>query len=603
MLRTLRLPLAAVLALAAAGPAAAQPPAGKNVSLPYPAKAPLVVAVNGWQKSTDRLIKMTESLPKAEAEKVRGALELGIDKGFEGRKTESVPGDRRIYTVVHDFSKLGDEESAFAILLPVTSYAEFKRGFLTAGERGTVAKAGKGVESVQASFAGEEKKLYMADLKDYVAVSPSEEVAASYAGPYTRAQSATMGPDLSRTFLAADAAVYLNMEVVNDLYGEQIRQVKGLIDFGLQQAEMQGALPGLDKKQVELVKTMFTGILQGVEDAQGLLLAMEFRPEGLNFGVRTRFTADSPTAGALATEAPSPLADIAKLPRGMGVYGGSRFSKKVSDTFRGFTQQFSAPDGEEGTDARITKLLDQLSSAGAGADVTATKGSDATINVTQYKAAKQAAAALVGVHQAVPAGGKIMGIVTKEKTRVADAAQSHRGFTFSEVKVAFDFEATIAALPDNVRESTLANMRRMAKERMTLWIGSDGKAVATLTAPDWGAASKLLDEYLDGSDGVGGEAGFKTVRSNLPADANAVYLAETSQTITMLVEQVKATMAGIPGGGAPPLGKLGTVRGEPTYAGFALTLKPQSAAVDVFVPGAAMNVAARMLSPLLRRVE
>jgi hypothetical protein len=601
MLRTLRLPLAAAVALAAAGPATAQP-GGRNVTLPYSAKAPLVVAVNGWQKTTDRLTKMTEALPKAEAQKVKEALEIGLDKAFEGRKTDAVPGDRRVYGVVHDFARLGDAEPAFAVLLPVTSYAEFKRTFLTAAERGTVAKAGKGVESVDATFGGDEKKLYLTDLKDYVVVSPSEEVAAGYAGQYTRAQSGTMGPDLSTAFLNADAAIFLNMDVINDLYGEQIRQVKGLIDFGLQQAEMGGMLPGLDRKQVELVKAMFTGVLQGVEDSQGLLLAVEFRPEGLQLGVRTRFAPDSPTASALAAEAPTPLADIGKLPRGLTIYGGSKFGKKISDTFRGFTQQFGAPDGQDAADAKIGKLLDQLSAAGAGADVSGGTGAEATISVTQYKSAKQAAAALVGVYQAVPAGGKIMGIVAKEKTRVAEGAQTHRGFTFAEVRVSLDFAATVEPLPENVRESTLANLRRYARERMTYWIGSDGKSVATLTAPDWAAASKLLDAYLDGSDGIGSDAGFKTARSNLPADANVVYLAETSQTLTMLAEQAKAAMAAVPGG-APQIGKLRPVQGPPTYVGFALTLKPQTAAVDVFVPGTAMNVAARMLADAFRRIE
>ncbi len=603
MLRPLRFPLVAVAVLAATGPVAAQP-GGRNVTLPYPAKAPLVVAVNGWQKTTDRLTKMTEALPAAEAKKVKDSLELGLDKAFEGRKTDAVPGDKRVYAVVHDFAKLGAEEPAFAVLLPVTTYAEFKRTFLTAAERGTVAKAGKGVESVEAAFGGgEAKKLFLTDLKDYVAVSPSEEVAASYVGQYTKAQSGSMGPDLSTAFLAADAAIFLNMDVINDLYGEQIRQVKGLIDFGLQQAEMGGMLPGLDRKQIELVKTMFTGLLQGIEDSQGLLLALEFRPEGLQFGVRTRFATDTPTSAALANETASPLADIGKLPRGQAVYGGAKFGKKINDTFRGFTQQFNAPDGQEGTDAKITKLLDQLSSAGPGVEVSASTGADAGLTITQYKAAKQAAAALVGVYQAVPAGGKVMGVVTKEKTRVTEDAQTHRGFTFSEVRLTFDFEKTVEALPEPVRESTIANMKRMAKERMTYWIGSDGKAVATLTAADWAAASKLLDEYLDGNAGVGSDAGFRAARSNLPASASAVYLAETGQLLTLLVDQAKAATAAIPGGGGPQLGKVQPVQGEPTYVGFALTLKPQTASVDVFVPGTAMNAAARMASGIFRRIE
>jgi hypothetical protein len=347
---------------------------------------------------------------------------------------------------------------------------------------------------------------------------------------------------------------------------------------------------------------MFTGILQGAEDSQGLLLAVEFRPDGLQLGVRTRFAPDSPTASALAAEAPTALADIGKLPRGLTIYGGSKFGKKISDTFRGFTQQFGAPDGQDAADAKISKLLDQLSAAGAGVDVSGGTGADATISVTQYKSAKQAAAALVGVYQAVPAGGKIMGIVAKEKTRVTEAAQTHRGFTFAEVKLSLDFAATVESLPENVRESTLANLRRFARERMTYWIGSDGKAVATLTAPDWAAASKLLDAYLDGSDGTGSDAGFKTARSNLPAEANTIYLAETSQMLTMLMEQAKAAMSAVPGGG-PQIGKLRPVQGPPTYVGFALTLKPQTDAVDVFVPGAAMNVTARMLAGAFRKVE
>jgi hypothetical protein len=603
MSRTLRLTLAAVAVALAAGPAAAQPATtGKNLTLPYPAKAPLVVTVSGWQKATDRLTKMSAALPKAEAAQVKQALDKGLEQALDGRKTDAVPGDRRIYGVVHDFARLGDEEPAFAVLLPVTSYADFKRTFLTAAERGSVAKAGKGVESVDASVAGAEKKVYLADLKDYVVVSPSEEVARSYTTQYTKAQSGTMGPELSAGFLASDVAVFLNMDVVNDLYGEQIRQVKGLIDFALGQAEMSGMLPGLDKKQVELVKTMFTGLLQGVEDSQGLLVALEFRPAGLQLGLRTKFAADSPTANALKGEAPTPLADIGKLPTGLTIYGGSRFGKKISDTFRGFTQQFAAPDGQDGADAKITKLLDQVTAAGPGGEVSGGTGTDAALTVAQYKDAKKAAAGLVGVYQAVPAGGKVMGIVVKDKARVTDGAQEHGGFTFAEIKVAYDFAATVENLPEQVRESTLANLRRMAKEKMTYWIGTDGKAVATVVAPDWPAASKLLDGYLDPKSTIGTEAGFKTVRSNLPVEANAIYLAETGQTLTLLAEQAKVAMAAIPGGG-PPIGKLRPVTGESTYLGFALTLKPQTAGIDVFVPGTAMNVAAKMLSGAFRRVE
>lgn len=602
MTRTLRLPLAAVAALALAGPAAAQP-GGKNVSLPFPAKAPLVVAVNGWQKTTDRLTKMTAALPKNEAGKVRDALELGIDKIFDGRKSDAVPGDRRIYAVVHDFAKLSGDEPAFAVILPATGYADFKGTFLTAAERRTLGKAGKGVEKVDMTFGPETKTFYLADVKDHVVVSPSEEVAASYVGQYPRALSGQMG-DLGATFLAADAAIYLNMNVINDLYGEQIRQVKGLIDFGLQQAEAQGALPGLDKKQVELVKTMLTGFVQGIEDAEGLLVAAEFRPEGLSLRAQAKFATETPTASSLAGETPSPLPGIGKMPKGLSVYGGSRFSKKMGDTFRGFTQQFAAGDGQDAAEARIVKLLAEVSAAGPGIDYSAGTGPDAMLSVTEYKAAKKAATALVGVYQAIPAGGKVQGVIVKDRPRVTEASVEHGKFTFSEVKLAFDFDATVEPLPEPLREPTINNMKRMVKEKMTIWVGTDGKSVATVYAPDWPSAAKLLDAHADGKAGIGDDAGFKLTRSNLPADASSVYLLETGTTLAMLADQAKAMAAATPGGGRNfPLGKVRPVEGDATYMGFALTLKPHVVGVDLFVPGTAMNVAARMIGGALRRVE
>ena len=96
------------------------------------------------------------------------------------------------------------------------------------------------------------------------------------------------------------------------------------------------------------------------------------------------------------------------------------------------------------------------------------------------------------------------------------------------------------AVPENVREATLGALKRLTKEKTTLWIGADGKAVVTLTAKDWASARTLLDQYLDGSAGVGAEAGFRLARKNLPADATGVYLTETAQMIEGLVEQAKA---------------------------------------------------------------
>src|SRR5437899_8509748 len=121
------------------------------------------------------------------------------------------------------------------------------------------------------------------------------------------------------------------------------------------------------------------------------------------------------------------------------------------------------------------------------------------------------------------AGGKLSSSVLKDKPKVTNKAASHRNFTFSEVKLSFDFAASIEALPEPGREAALAQFKRLMKEKTTFWIGTDGKVVVNLTAKDWTAAQKLLDDYLDAKTGVGADEGFQVARKNLPAESSLIY--------------------------------------------------------------------------------
>ncbi|MBX9584648.1 MAG: hypothetical protein K2X87_30465 [Gemmataceae bacterium] len=600
-----RLAVAALaLALAAAPATAADPPAGQNVPLPFPAKAPVVLQVQGHERAKTRLLKTLEALPPAESGKVKKAIEDGLKQALEGRSLAAVPGDGRWFVAVHDITTLGDEQPAVAVLIPVTGYAEFKKTFLTADEQKAVEKAGDGVEAVKTAAGGDEHTLYLAQVKGYVVVSPNKETAESYSGKYTPAQSGSMGPELGAAFLAGDVSLYVNMDVINDLYGDKIRQFKELIDFALGQAAQGGMIPGLNKKQLELVKTVLQGLVQGIEDAKGVVVAAEFRPEGANLKVLGRFADDSASAGMLKPEVPGPLTELAKLPKGLTTYGGSKFGAKFGDLWNQFAQEFAASDDDEEAEGRIKKLLAEVQAAGPGATYAATSIPDRSLSITAYKDPGKAVAALVKLYQGMPGGGKVANVVLKEKPKVTPDARKYKGYTFAEVRLDFDFEATVEGLPEPVRDSTLAQLKKMAAAKSAFWLGTDGKAVVQVSGKDWAAAQALLDGYLGGDDGVGSEAGYKLTRKNLPADATAVYLAETGELLTMLAEQAKTVGAAMPGGGGlPDFGKLKPVKGEPTYLGFALTLKGQVATGDVFVPGGSINVATQMLAPLFRNVE
>src|SRR5262249_33526789 len=147
--------------------------------------------------------------------------------------------------------------------------------------------------------------------------------AETYSNKYTKATTAAMPPELARSFVTADLSLYVNLDVINDLYGNQIRAFKGLIDFGIAQAAMGGMLPGVNKKQLEAAKVMLQGMFQGIEDCRGLVVAAEFRPEGLNLRLQAAFAEDTTSFKLLKAETPGPLAEVGKFPTGLGQYSGT----------------------------------------------------------------------------------------------------------------------------------------------------------------------------------------------------------------------------------------------------------------------------------------
>ena len=601
---TLRLSLAfALTTLGSSATAAPAPATGSNIPLPYPAKAPLVVHVNGFERVRERLTKMLDALPPAESKLVKKELEAGLAQLLKDRKLDAVPKDGRMFVVLHDFAKLVEGDPAVSVLLPITGYKEFKDSLLTAEEGKTLEKAGNGIESMKTNAIGEEHTLYLVDLKGYVALTPSKEIAEVYAGKYTTAQSAAMGADLASSYLAADVALYVNMDAINEMYGEQIRQFKGLIDFALGQAQNMGMIPGLGKKELEMAKTMIGGLFQGIEDSKGIVLAAEFRPEGLNFRAQVRFAEDTQSADIFKTEVPSALADLTKLPKGLSTYGGSKFGKKFTDLGKKFAQEFSVAEDDEKGLAQLEKLLAEVTAAGPQGDYSASNAPESSIGVTAYKSAEKAATALVKIYENMPAGGKFSGVVLKGKPKVKNEAATVGDFKFTEVNLTFDFAATVEALPEAAREAAMGQYKRLMKEKTSIWLGTDGKVVVQLTAKDWDTAKKLLEDYLSGKGGVGSDAGFQLARKNLPPEASLLYMLETSQVVTMLAEQAKAMGQAIPGGVFPQIGNVKPVKGDATYIGIALTLKPQTATFDLFVPGTAMNVMTKMILPLFKKVE
>ncbi|QJW98972.1 hypothetical protein [Frigoriglobus tundricola] len=594
----------AVLATSAPTLGAAAPvpgEAGKAVTFPFPAKAPVVVQVNGLGTARDRLTAMLKAALPDDYAAIKKNLDDGLKQALADRKVTAIPTTGRIFLVVNDISGLTGDNPTVSLLLPVTGYKEFRGTFLTTDEQKTFEAGKTGVDEVKINLFGGEQPAFLVDLKEYVAITPDRGTAETYANKYTRASTTTMPVELAKTFVAADASVYVNLDVINDTYGDQIRAFKGFIDFGVNQGLMGGMVPGVSKKQIEAIKTVLHGVFQAVEDGRGVVVAAEFRPEGMNLRLQGQFAEDTASWKLLRAEEPGSLADLAKLPVGLNQYGASKYGKKVAETIRGLNPEFGPADDDEKGAELIDKRMKELLAAGPQGEVTATGAPDVTLSVAAYTDAKKAVAALVGCYEAISAGGRIQSVVLKDAPKVTPAARKHKGFTFTEIRLAFDFEATVKDLPDGLKENTREQLKRMLAEKTTLWIGTDGKAVVLLTAKDWGTAAGTLDQFLDGRKPIGNTAGYKLTRQNLPPETSALLLTETGQTLTALLDAVRAMEGTVPD--LPKIGKIKPLKGDPTFLGVAVTLKGDTATANVFVPGTAIAAGRSLLADVFKKVE
>ncbi|MBP3957233.1 hypothetical protein J8F10_18385 [Gemmata sp. G18] len=575
------------------------PDGGKAVTFPFPAKAPIAVQLTGIGAARERLSAMLKAaLP--DAAEIDKQIDDALKQLLTDRKLTAVPKEGRVYFVVNDIASLFENTPAVSVLVPVTSYKEFRATFLTADERKTF-EEGKGVDEVKVSAGGAEHAVYMVDLKEYVALSPDKATADTYAAKFTRASTATMPAELAKSFVGADFGLYVNLDVINDVYGDQIRGFKGLIDFGLQQAQMGGMLPGFGKKQLESVKAMAHGLFQAIGDCRGLVVAAEFRPEGLNLRVQAQFAEGTESMKLLKAETPGSFAEIGNLPAGLAQYTGSKFGKTFSDAVRGLNPEFGPVDEDEKGNQAIEKRLADLAAAGPQGEISAAGTPDSLFTVAKYTEPKKAVDALLGCYEAMAPGGRIHSAVLKDAPKVTKDAHKHAGIAFAEIRLAFDFEATVKDLPEGAKEITLEQLKRAMSEKTTVWIGTDGKAVIQVTAKDWAAAAATIDGFRDSKKAIGETAGFKLTRKQLPADASVLTLMEVGQAVTGLLDGLRALQDTVPG--FPRIGKVAPVKGPPAFIGVAITLKDDTATLNVFVPGAAIAAGRKIAAGLLTNLE
>jgi len=83
-------------------------------------------------------------------------VDEGLKQLLAERKLTAIPKDGRVFVVVNDIEKLFENTPSVSLLLPVTSYKEFRESFLTAEERKTFEAGKNGVDEAKVNIFGAE---------------------------------------------------------------------------------------------------------------------------------------------------------------------------------------------------------------------------------------------------------------------------------------------------------------------------------------------------------------------------------------------------------------------------------------------------------------
>jgi hypothetical protein len=551
-----------------------------------PANSPIVVHIKGFERTTDRLITMIKNAIPDLAAKAEAGINDGIKKALEGRELKGMEKDGPIFVVFTEIPKGGQNPPKMAVLVRVTKYADFRDGLLKEDERSTLKPNAAGFEEATM----ENEPVYFVDMKNYAAITPDKEVA----GQFTLKRpglDTTLDKTFAKRLLDSDMAVYVDTAAINKEYGNEIKMAREEIEKGLEQMTEQ--IGGANKNNMEMIKLIIGPLFQAFEDSTGLVAAVEFRPEGFALHSQALVGGETKTNALLKNAKPSPLADLAKLPAGKMFYNGmlvpGSLLKNITPFLYGITHDAESKQGKALKDA-----VDQIADSKPTSRLDAIDIPAQGLQVWTYEDPVRAATAQLKLFESLQGGESYSSAMLKEKPTVKASAKKYRDFDFHNVSLTFDIEAMVekslppGAATDEIKKQMTAMMKKMIGDSHNVWFGSDGKRFVQITAKDWDAAKGLLDPYLDKKNPIGDQEAFKDSRKHLPADTSLVVLIDVPKYATLLAEAFEPFLSlfpfPLPAGILKP-----AVPGTTCFTGIAVTLQPQRASFDYWLPGKAAN--------------
>jgi hypothetical protein len=341
---------------------------------------------------------------------------------------------------------------------------------------------------------------------------------------------------------------------------------------------------------------MYGGLFQAIADGRAFLLAFDFRPEGLNLHLQFKVGEDTKTNKVLKDQKPVPLEKIGDLPAGLTTYTATHITGEMLKSMAPLI--YGAMGGEGEAKAHVEAAIKQLIDAGLTGSFSAANVPAAGVQVQTYTDPTKAVAAMLALFRAMSEGGTFQNTYVKGKPEIKENAEEYQGFKFTSVHIVWDLDKFADAIPGG-GEAMKSAIKKLLGEGIRMWFGTDGKQVVTVTAKDWDTAKKRLDVYLAGSSTLGKEPAFTATRKQLPNDATLLMLADAGPFVQVMGDYMLGIFKAMPN--QLPFNlpdEIKPVKTKTSFLGFAVSLRPETAGLDVFIPVTGVQEMRKVLAPL-----
>lgn len=557
-----------------------------------PADTPVLLHVRGLERTEGRLLTMAKNALPDLAPQTWDKFKIEIARAFLGRELKGLPKDGSVFVAIFDPAAIFTGKiSEYAAIIQVASYADFRDATLNVNERKALKQDPAGYEQARMN----DQDFYFINREQYAVVTPSKALALRFAKKQAGLDS-TLPTDLASRLLNSDAAVFLNMVVLNKTFAGQIKQFRQKFEMMMGQSTN---LSGPQKSGMEMAKRIATPIFQGMEDTQAIVASFDFRPEGLKLRVDASVGKDSKTNTLLEDFKTSDFAGLSKLPAGALAYVGvsvdSKLFKDLMPLMLGVLDDPNSQDGKayiEAMQALIAakpfNMVESFSMPVSG------------LTVWDYQYPDKAAAAQLELIQHIKAGSIYMSRVIKGQPEITVNAQTYRGFKLHSANFTWNIDAMMSQTTggsvqtDAQKEQMKLMMKKILGESLSYWFGSNGSSFVMLVGDNWEGARKQLDIYLDGKKTIANEKAFQETRKQLPEKATVIGLIDAPRYAEMLYGFMQASL---PVGANHPskTSDSKAPEGKSSLLGMAVILKRERASLELWIPVATVVEFRRVL--------